>query len=426
MDSYQESVDVLVVGGGTAGAVAAIQAARAGARTAVVEMNGQLGGTMTTGGVSAPAYFFSPEGQVIAGIGWELVRKTKALDGTPWPDFDRPNRPRPSHHVRINPAVYALLAEEACLDAGVTLHYHEILAGIERAGDAWQVRTGGKGLERTITAREVIDCTGDADVVGMLGLARRRSEIRQPGTLAFKFVGYDLDDLDDDVVQKRFLDAMESGALRPGDFWRAEDRPFMGFLRNGGTNQQHILGADSATSQTQTEANVAGHRAALRLLRFIRTIPGCEEATLAWMSTQAAIRETTRIVGETTITHEDYVQARVFDDAVCYSLYYIDVHTDHGVEHEFLPPGRIPTIPLSALVPQGTEGLLVAGRSVSSDRLANSALRVEASCMAMGQAAGAAAALGVQLDTPSRQVPIDALRSLLREHDAIVPPDLEA
>jgi hypothetical protein len=219
---------------------------------------------------------------------------------------------------------------------------------------------------------------------------------------------------------------MESGALRPGDFWRAEDRPFMGFLRNGGTNQQHILGADSATSQTQTEANVAGHRAALRLLRFIRTIPGCEEATLAWMSTQAAIRETTRIVGETTITHEDYVQARVFDDAVCYSLYYIDVHTDHGVEHEFLPPGRIPTIPLSALVPQGTEGLLVAGRSVSSDRLANSALRVEASCMAMGQAAGAAAALGVQLDTPSRQVPIDALRSLLREHDAIVPPDLEA
>jgi hypothetical protein len=421
MKTYQETVDVLVIGGGTAGAIAAIQAARAGARTAVVEMNGQLGGTMTTGGISAPAYFFSPQGQIIAGIGWELVRKTKALDGTPWPDFESPNWPRPSHHVRVNPAVYALVAEEACLAAGVILHYHEILTGITREDDGWRVHTVGKGLTRTITAREVIDCTGDADVVGMLGLARRRGEVRQPGTLAFKFEGYDFDALDDDVVQKRFLDAMESGALQPGDYWRAEDQPFMGFLHNGGTNKQHIFGADSSTSETQTEANVAGHRAALRLLRFIRTIPGCEEATLAWMSPMAAVRETTRIVGETTVTYEDYMEARVFDDAVCYSLYYVDVHTEHGVEHEFVQPGRIPTVPLSALVPQGTDALLVAGRCVSSDRLANSALRVEASCMAMGQAAGAAAALGVRTGTPSRAVSLDALRALLREHDAIVP-----
>jgi hypothetical protein len=83
----------------------------------------------------------------------------------------------------------------------------------------------------------------------------------------------------------------------------------------------------------------------------------------------------------------------------------------------------VPTIPLGALVPRGSERLLVAGRSVSSDRLANSALRVEASCMAMGQAAGAAAALGAQLGVPSRHVPLEDIRALLREHGAIVPPE---
>ena len=154
-------------------------------------------------------------------------------------------------------------------------------------------------------------------------------------------------------------------------------------------------------------------------------MPGCADATVEQLFTQAAVRETYRIVGETTVTYEDYIAGRCFDDALCYSLYFIDVHTEHGVEHEFVPQGRVPTVPLGALVPHGSRRLLVAGRAVASDRLANSALRVEASCMAMGQAAGAAAALGVRQGVPSRDVPLDAIRALLRDHGAIVPPDLE-
>ncbi|MGC9349018.1 MAG: FAD-dependent oxidoreductase [Anaerolineae bacterium] len=422
MKTHNDQVDVLVIGGGTAGVIAALQAARAGARTAVVEMNGQLGGTMTTGGVSAPAYFFSPDRQIIAGIPWELILKTKALDGTPMPDFSEQNPRRPSYHIPINPAVYALVAEEACLDAGVELHYHEILADVEAQEEGWRVETVGKGLRRTVEAQEVIDCTGDADVVGMLGMPRERGATRQPGTLIFRFGGYDPKELDVEIVQEHFETAMEAGDLQPGDFWRAEDSLFINFLRSGGHNAQHIFGADSTTSETQTKANIEGRKAALRLLRFIRTLPGCQGATLDEMCTMAAIRETYRIVGEKTITYEDYIAGRIFEDAVCYSLYYIDVHTEHGVEHEFVPPGRIPTVPLGALVPKDAQRLLVAGRSVSSDRLANSALRVEASCMAMGQAAGAAAALGVQHGVPSRDVPLADIRDLLRAHNAIVPP----
>jgi hypothetical protein len=139
------------------------------------------------------------------------------------------------------------------------------------------------------------------------------------------------------------------------------------------------------------------------------------------LCTLATARETYRIVGEETITYEDYIAGRAYEDAVCYSLYFIDVHTEHGVEHEFVPAGRVPTVPLGALIPRGSRRLLVAGRCVSSDRLAHSALRVEASCMAMGQAAGAAAALGAQRGIASRDVPLEEIRALLCEHGAIVP-----
>ena len=421
METYRNQVDVLVVGGGTAGAIAAVQAGRAGARTAIVEMHGQLGGTMTTGGVSAPAYFWSRERQIIAGIGWELVQQTKALDGTPFPDFGTPNPRRPSYHVSVNPRLYALLAEEACLAAGVTLHYHEIVTGIRNLGDAWQVETVGKGLRRTITAAEVVDCTGDADIVGMLGLGRLRGDVRQPGTIIFRLGGYDANELDMEIVQEHYEAAIADGRLLPGDFWRGEDQPFIQFLRSGGANAQHIFGADSSTAATQTEADLLGRQAVLRLLRFVRSLPGCENTQLEDLCTLATARETYRIVGEKTITYEDYLAGRVYEDAVCYSLYFIDVHTEHGVEHEFVPPGRVPTVPLGALVPRGSHRLLVAGRCISSDRLANSALRVEASCMAMGQAAGAAAALGAQRGIPSNDIPLEDIRVLLREHDAIVP-----
>ena len=220
--------------------------------------------------------------------------------------------------------------------------------------------------------------------------------------------------------------SQREGRLQPGDFWLAEDRPFIDFLRNGGTNAQHIFGADSSTSATQTQANIAGRQAVLRLLRFIRSLPGCEQVELLTMQTAAAVRETYRIAGEATITYEDYMGGRLFEDALCYSLYFIDVHTERGVEHEIVPEGRFPTVPFGALIPRGSQRLLVAGRSVSSDRLANSALRVEASCMAMGQVAGAAAALGALRGIPSRAVPIEDIRSLLREHGAIVPPPTQA
>jgi len=136
---------------------------------------------------------------------------------------------------------------------------------------------------------------------------------------------------------------------------------------------------------------------------------------------QTGVRETYRIVGETTVTVEDYVSGRVGDDAVCHAFYPIDVHTEEGVEPKQLTQDVVPSVPLRALIPKGSRSLLAAGRCVSSDRLANSALRVQAPCMAMGQAAGAAAALATRDGVSPGQVAYAELVSLLRVHGAIVP-----
>lgn len=179
----------------------------------------------------------------------------------------------------------------------------------------------------------------------------------------------------------------------------------MQFLRSGGSNAQHMPGVDGSTSPGKTRANIDGRASALRLLRFVRSLPGCEKARLVRMPTETGIRETWRIVGEEIVTEADYVGGRVFDDAVCHAFYPIDLHDENGVKPKPLRKGVVPTVPLGALVPMGSRNLMAAGRIVSSDRAANSALRVQASRMAMGQAAGAAATLAARAGiTPSRGV----------------------
>jgi hypothetical protein len=176
----------------------------------------------------------------------------------------------------------------------------------------------------------------------------------------------------------------------------------------------YVHGADSSTSVTRTAANLAGRKEVLKQLRK-------KPARLIHMQPEAAFRESYRILGETVITHDDYVSGRLFKDAVSYAFYPVDLHTRKGVRPKPLAKGVVPTVPLRALVPKNSRNIIVAGRCVSSDRLANSGLRVQASCMAMGQAAGAAAALAAQQKTTPLEVPLAKIHQVLRKNGAIVP-----
>ena len=376
-------VDVLVVGGGAAGTTAAIQAARAGAKTLLIERGTQLGGTTTTGGVSFPGLFDAWGKQIIAGIGWEMVSESVELDGGTFPDFKKVPKSHWMNQVRINQFLYAILAEEKCAQAGIEIAYYEFPHHITEVESGWQVDCVGFGTQRRVKCKQIIDCTGGAEVTGMLGFARLREDERQPGSILFRL----------DVPNQ------------PG----RPNRSGSGLL-----DSIYVHGADSSNSRTVTAANLQGRKDVLQKVRD-------SKKRLMHMQPEASFRESYRIQGETIITVNDYTSGRHFDDAVSYAFYPVDLHTKTGVRPKPLKPGTVPTIPLSALVPKGSRNILVAGRCVSSDRLANSGLRVQASCMGMGQAAGAAAALAVKQQTTPLEVPLNDIHQLLRAHKAIVP-----
>lgn len=371
-------VDVLVVGGGTAGTIAAIQAGRAGAKTLLLERNSQLGGTTTTGGVSFPGLFDAWGKQVIAGIGWELVRESVELDGGKLPDFSKVPQRHWMNQVRVNQFLYAILAEEKCEQAGVQIAYYEFPQAITKTSEGWQVDCAGFGTRRRVLCKQIIDCTGGAEVVGMLNLPRLREEEIQPGSMLF-------------AIGK---------ANSPG---------------RGGLQHLYVHGADSTNSRTVTAANLKGRKAVLEKVRATKK-------RLMHMQPEASFRESYRIKGETVITVDDYTSGRVFEDAICYAFYPVDVHKGTGFDRlEHLKPGIVPTIPLRALIPKDSHNIMVAGRCVSSDRYANGGLRVQASCMAMGQATGAAAVLAAKNGTTPLKLPLSEIHKLLREHGAIIP-----
>lgn len=416
----QTEVDVLVIGGGPAGICAAVQAAKSGAHTTLVESGSALGGATTISGVAFPGLFHAWGRQIIAGIGWNLVKEAARLGNFPLPDFTRETGRHWEQQVKINPFAFACLADEACKLSGVSLAFHQQIFSVQRK-DHWVCQFVGKGgVQTRVAAKVLVDTTGDGDITRLAGYPCEKSQVLQPATLMLSFTGLMADDSKEQVVDESYRRALAEGRLQKGDFAQSKGG-FMGFLKGRGENQVHLLGVDASTPQGKSDAETKGRSAALRLLRFLRTLPGCENATLASMSYTTGIRETYRIIGEKTITLHDYESGRPWPDSICHSFYPIDLHDDNGVVPKPLERGVVPQIPLGALVPRGSHMFLAAGRLVSSDRLAHSALRVQASCMAMGQAAGAAAALSSVAGIQPMALNLGRLKQELTHHGALVP-----
>lgn len=418
--------DVVVVGGGPAGYPAAVQSAKLGARTLLVEKNGALGGTTTVAGIALPGLFHAWGRQVIAGIGWEVVRQAAEIVGQKLPDFSRWELPHHKLQVPVNPAIYAAGIDEAVTASGVDLLLHTMVAVVSWADDRWVISLCGKEGLHSVEALRIVDCTGDADVVGLAGWTRLSAVSRQPGTLMVRLGGYDPGKLDYTVLTAAYQRAVATGELRQADI---SGLTIERFLRHRGANAIHITDVDGGTSERRTAAELAGRRTMMAVYRFLKKQPGMESVTLETWATETGVRESYTIDGMVRITEDDYASGRMWEDAVSFSFYPIDVHRSdgHGIVIKPLEFGTYPTIPRRALIPRDGNGCLaVAGRCVSGDQAANSAYRVQASCMAMGQAAGAMAALSARTERRMQDVPIERLRSALRQHGAIVPGDAEA
>ncbi|MDO5565636.1 MAG: FAD-dependent oxidoreductase [Planctomycetia bacterium] len=417
--------DVLVVGGSGTGATAAIQSARLGAKTILLEISHKMGGTNVMSGVTSIHVFGAWNRQIIGGIPWEIMEEMASLGGARLPDLSVSyGRNQGKAAVNVQPDLYSIVLEDKCLVAGVELRYFEAPSSVKAINDDsgfhWQVTTSAMGKLRQIRCREMIDCTGNGALCALAGAQRMKDEKdQQPGTFSYRISHrINLDKLSKEqraLIQNRYEEALKNGTLKWGDARQGI------FVSLKSTASNYVFKADNSTAELRSETNMRGRQSALRMLKFIRSLPGGEDASLKSACEEVGVRETWRVKGEYIITVDDYIGGTKWPDSIAYSFYPVDPHVEGPTAPGHLKTGVIPTIPFRALVPQGVDHLQVAGRCISSDHLANSSLRVQATCMAGAQATGAAAALAVRHKTTPLKVDIEELKQTLRQYKAIIP-----
>ena len=409
--------DVVVVGGGTAGCFAAIAAAKAGAKTILVEKNGILGGTITAAAVNFPGLFFAWGKQIIAGPCWESILRAQSIGAAVIPEISR--RPQAHWHEQIllNIFSYTQILDELCLESGVELRLHTMAAAVEEKDEHILLTAAQKEGLVQIEAAVLIDATGDANVIRMAGYDCEKSDTLQPATLINNIGGYQVETIDREKIEKAVLEAYTNERLNPQDF---QGKNLYDLLLEGRISM-HIECVDAETSAGRTRLEIEARATLMRIVSFLREIPGLENLRVISAAGECGVRETCRIIGEKTVTSEDYLAGKVYDDAVCYAFYPIDLHQPLGIKQIFLEEGVVPTIPYGALSPRGAKRLLAAGRCIASDSDANSAIRVQAPCMAVGQAAGTAAAIAARENASVGSVPYHELKAALQNIGAIIP-----
>ena len=434
--------DVLVVGGGNAGCAAALAAARNGAKVLLVERYGFLGGTATASMVGPWMTFHSGGDRIVGGIAQEIVERLVARGGSPGHLHDA------SDYVPtitpFDPEIHKALLFELMAESSVRMLLHAwFLDAAVRDGRVASSRFATVGGIVEVAARRTIDATADAYVAASAGVPTQQGDARgrvQPASLMFRLSHVDLGALSQYVrarpdqmrsslkTHERTPDALTAVAGLY-DLWEAArargavdvPRELVSFFATPyadevTVNMTRVVGVDPLDPDDLTRAEVTARAQVMQLLEFFRRdVPGFANARIAATATQIGVRESRRIAGEYTLTADDVLAARAFDDAVARSAYPIDIHnpSGSGTTTRRLPAGASYEIPYRCLVPLLVDDLLVAGRCISTTHEALASTRLTPTVMTLGQAAGTAAALSLRENVTPRALDPRLLRDRL-------------
>lgn len=425
------AVDVLVVGAGSAGCCAAIAARDSGGgRVMLVERAGFPGG-ISTQALDTFYGFFTPGDmprKVAGGIGDRVV---DALDDA-GAVFLRPNTYGAGTGVNYNPERLKRVWDILLTDAGVEVLLHTQLIDVEtdRGIPVAVVVSGKNGLSR-IKAKVFIDASGDADFCHLAGLSCEtagESEPVQTMTTTFRMANVDLATYQN-AGGKRMLMERMAAAVDHGTHDLPRKAGSIHAMNIEGcisTVAVRVAGFSALDAAELTRAEQEGRRQAFLYEEFLRDcVPGFARSNIIGLSSGIGVRESRRVHGLYRLTREDCLGRATFDDKVLLCGAPIEDHRqsadgDEETHWAYVPDGGVYEVPYRTLVPQNSGNVLVCGRCFSATHDAHASCRSMAQTMAMGHAAGAAAAISIRQGTTLPDVPVSMLRDVLLRQGAVL------
>ncbi len=437
--------DVIVIGGGPAGVVAAIAAARSGVDVLLVERHGYLGGMLTAGGTGPMMSFHAGKTQVVRGIPDEIVKRLCESGMSPghiddFVGYCSSITPFSAEGMKI-------VMENMCMESGVTLLYHTTFIDCTTEdGKITGVRLFSKNGFFTAHAKVYIDASADADLARSAGVGtvygRESDGIAQPMTLNILVGGIDRDKVieymennPDDIYKNIKTETLRSlsrvglhGAKSKLNQARADgavtitNKSFLCFETNTPgqfiVNMTHMHEMQATDAFDLTRAEIEGRRQAHEAFFVLKNyVPGFENSFMVQTGPNIGIRESHKINGIYKLTEKDIVENVMFDDAVAMGGYPVDVHAPKGAGDGMRLPhlelGSWYSVPYRCLVSREISNLIVAGRCISTTHLACGATRVTPVLMAISQAAGTAAKMAVKCGCHVKDIDISELRKKL-------------
>lgn len=397
--------DVIVVGGGPAGVGAALAAARNGASTLIIERFSCLGGMWTSGLVN-PLFDFANKGGIVQEI-VDLINEAGMNDCS---DYT---------YYTFDMEYMKLILDRLMKQAGVDILFHSFFASPIMDGDLIRgIVIENKGGRQAYLAQRVIDCTGDGDVAARAGApykyGRDSDHATQPMTLMFKISNMDyIQRYADNPLGNDLYWLMKRAVEKEGltDYEFNFKNPCLLKLpgqRTGVLQMTHMRGFDATDPRSLTDAEIEGRERVHEAITFFKKyLQPFEHVQLDQTAAMIGVRESRRIMGEYEITLEDMLAGAKFADGFATCCFNVDIHQPDGVSQEDskrLYPIKPYQLPYRALVPLKVDNLLVAGRCISGTYEAHASYRVTGDCVAMGQAAGTAAALSIHENLLPRQL----------------------
>lgn len=455
--------DVVVIGAGPSGVCAAVGTARQGAKTLLVERYGFLGGLMTAGMVVPIHTFHNMRGeQIVKGIADEIIDRLAQI-GEAYKEKHPVSVYRSAYtHTPFNVEGMKRVLFEICEESNVELLLGTFFFGTEvKDGFIDYIKVLNKSGIEMIHAKYFIDTTGDGDVAAASGANFVKGDssgkcmagslmIQIGGVNDKKIIEYIKENPEDfvlaedpflkitnkdlanqiktrkDITIVRGYFSLVKKAKKMKDFDLNRNQIMFIFPPNKGqvyANIANVFHVDGSNAKEISFAEIETRRQVPKIMDFLKKyIPGFENCYLIQTAPQLGIRESRRIIGDYILSKDDVLNGVSFNDSIARGAYPSDIHTpDGGVQHIFIRDGKDYGIPFRCLLPKGLENLIVAGRSISCDRIALGTIRNMAQCMATGQAAGTSVGICVKNSLKKiRELPIDELRDILIKQGAIV------